>query len=529
MELMFQRDMAFEVGDYLLAVRDRYGPDAGQRGEGLARVERVQHIVRPAFLDRATADLPTRMAFDEMAAVWCQGFPGPILLRKGDHRRGVHLDADRCAWDREHPTWTQEPDGFSGGRSPEEPHPHRTRRTPADDGESPAEEPQIPLVSRRAASFTKPAHGLMVGDYLQVHARRHPVTSMGVDEGFHRVEWIGHLPAAHAAQLLHRPAAGPHPVVVASVHGVPGALVLADTDVQVLIRPNPERIALDQREPRHDTPFFDIRDVREPDVHSLRELDAQLRPPPPAGETDLYPSQFADDGQRELHLHGVSGMRMVPLPELPWPHDLFKCPHRERAKELARTYNDGERGTQVAHAELFTELTEPDFSACAYHQADWPAIVAVAQHHAELEAESPQDDAALAKVYAAEHLSVDDRQWAQDLIHDHLWWDQGAKSLTNGQHRLCAMRAANLPYVPVYGLHIPSHPEPEAASTPEPEAASTTIRHHATQTVQNYWTVRLYTWGAPPWAAFMGGLLARHRLLRRLLPPPDDDGQRSRG
>ncbi|MDX3696392.1 hypothetical protein PV726_40045 [Streptomyces europaeiscabiei] len=45
--------------------------------------------------------------------------------------------------------------------------------------------------------------------------------------------------------------------------------------------------------------------------------------------------------------------------------------------------------------------------------------------------------------YQAAHLS--DRAWFRSLIGGgHIWWDTGQTNLTNGQRRLCALRAAGV-------------------------------------------------------------------------------------
>jgi hypothetical protein len=165
---------------------------------------------------------------------------------------------------------------------------------------------------------------------------------------------------------------------------------------------------------------------------------------------------------------------------------------------------------QTAHADLFAGLTEEEFAACPYHQGDWQAIAEAALAFAEVdEDEEPER---VSELYAMEHLSPRDREWARRMLSDHIWWDEGSASLTNGQHRVCAMRQAEVAIVPVYGRYLPGKQSPDAIDA----------REHARETIENYWVERLVDpWGPGPWPQRLGPLIARRRILRRPLPRPD--------
>ncbi|MFD5559060.1 hypothetical protein [Kitasatospora griseola] len=132
-----------------------------------------------------------------------------------------------------------------------------------------------PRAPRRAATFAKPAHALMTGDYLQIHAHRHPAADMGVDEGFRRVEAVRHFPAARApARPRARAPRQPGParagggLVLAAVHGVHGTLLLTGTHITVLIAPNPERHRYNETDPWTGGAVHDLTGATVPDPTS---------------------------------------------------------------------------------------------------------------------------------------------------------------------------------------------------------------------------------------------------------------------
>ncbi|GAA3085126.1 hypothetical protein GCM10020000_84550 [Streptomyces olivoverticillatus] len=108
-----------------------------------------------------------------------------------------------------------------------------------------------------------------------------------------------------------------------------------------------------------------------------------------------------------------------------------------------------------------------------------------------------------------EHLSERDRKWARRMVADHLWWDEGQTRITNGQHRVCAMRAAGVTVLPVYGRYLPDR-------TP---TATTDAQRHARQAVTVFWTGYLTALrGSGSWRRRLGPAFARYRFLRGLLP-----------
>jgi len=506
---VLHEDLALRVGDYLRIASHRMATDGHRTGEGYARIERVEHIDPPVFLhSESTSWIARHAATHTNAAVFCHGLPGPVLLRLGDHRVLDEVDADRQQHDLAHPWWPVEQAlMFTNSHLPTEPHYSREIVT----GPTAVTGTRRPIPGRRAQVFAKPASALMVGDYLQIHATRFPETDMGTDEGFHRVESVQHLPEHLLPALLADPSWAHGRLTAATVHGLSGTVLLPEAPVTVLVAPNEERRRNDETELWWDGVFHAFTGATEPVPAQQQIEDLKHRPAPDPVQGDLYPSRFDNAFDRAMHMDGVSAVRPVATSELPWPHDMFRCPHRARGHALAATYpaptsDDGPDPVQVAHAELFTRLRPDDFAACPYHQGDWPAIITAVTAIAA--AEERDEDNLDTRPRILDQLNPHDRHWASQLLADHLWWDQGDTHLTNGQHRLCALRAAGVAVVPVYGRHLPDTPHPDADAVPE-------ASDHARRTVQQFWRDRLAQSGTPrPLTALRARILARYPALR---------------
>jgi hypothetical protein len=210
--------------------------------------------------------------------------------------------------------------------------------------------------------------------------------------------------------------------------------------------------------------------------------DRELRPAPAPADEALYPVAFDDPFQRKLWVEGIGGLRLVPLSALPWPHGIV-CQYQRRFEEILEGFPRKESAptdtpwpSQVAAAQLFLELTEQEgFAACSYHQAGWAKIGEFAQRLL----------AAGDWRQAWEDMDVDgslppeDRPWLRSLFTDPICWNDGGWGLINGQHRLCALRAAGVGACPVDGLHLPR--TAVARDPPEPPM------EHARRVVDGYW------------------------------------------
>ncbi|OPC76696.1 hypothetical protein B4N89_45240 [Embleya scabrispora] len=427
-------------------------PDAGY-----ARVERVEHL--PADVLFRGADPPAKppSAFKTAAVVWCQGLPGGLILHRGNHHRVLHaVPRARMEYDEHHPTWEETDTLLRGAALVQD------CADPVDDLA-----PPVTKTARHAATFTKPASALLPGDYLRVH-RRHPNTARGVDEGFSRVLWTEHLLEDAVERILTRPRWAHGRLVAVAYADNFDVLLLPDVDVDVLTAPNIERVAMDRGTDTFDDTFRRrFEDATEPDRASALVIDARLRPQPPAGEALLYPTLITDPHERALLLEGIEGLRSVPLSALPYPHHLFKCAHADRVKALVEQYPDAEGADRAAHAHAFSTWGPDDFRACEYHRGDWAAIALAAER-----ALAAGGDTADMADRAGRDPELDDhdRECAASLIYDPIAWSDGDEALVNGQHRLCALRAAGAVSCPVDGRHLPDTVHEAIKATPSAQA-----------------------------------------------------------
>jgi hypothetical protein len=151
-------------------------------------------------------------------------------------------------------------------------------------------------------------------------------------------------------------------------------------------------------------------------------------------------------------------LRVIPVTALPFPHNPFRCPHHQRFDELAKLYDDDPEGV-VAGAHWYLTLTPDDFARCPFHQCDWRKVADTGA--AILESITPtatQRD--LIETCAKQNLPEQERQGLQSLFALPIDWTPGCSTVTNGQHRLCALRAAGAEHCVIntdghfpYGTH----------------------------------------------------------------------------
>ncbi|MEU4574661.1 hypothetical protein [Nonomuraea sp. NPDC023979] len=466
-------------GDYLRVIFDQHSPFQVERSAFYARAEHLEVLPGDGLVKTRGLD------GQGPVAVFCHGVPGPLLLHCGDHQVLTQIEADREGHERRAPWWRSLPSPFFTRAHVVT----ASRQLPA----APAAEPPVRRdgrPSRMATTVTMPACALRPGDYLEAIAARYPAAERSPDEGFARVQWIEVLDPEHAGQLTAYPAWRGQRLLLVRLRSALDILLLgADSPVRVLAYVNPERAAFEGSfDPDGDGPTFDPKvpacrpftPAEEQAAHLLRERlrqDVDL----PDDEAALYPQRCTDPAERRRLLHGVNGVRLVPLSSLPWPHGLFKCAHAPAAQRLTRGYpsdKHSDRASQAAHAELFTQLSADDFAACPYHQANWPLIGEIARRAVA----GPERDWSSALTPAeADRLTAQDKRWLGSFAFDPINWDDGHNAITNGQHRLCALRAAGILACPVDGRHVPEDPYPDPLPALE----------HARQTVTGFWNCYL--------------------------------------
>ncbi len=133
---------------------------------------------------------------------------------------------------------------------------------------------------------------------------------------------------------------------------------------------------------------------------------------------------------------------------LPFAHDPFRCAHAERFVALASDAS-GDVSQAQARAAFFAQLGPADFASCPRHEGDWGRIAAAAVDVTKASPPGGPYDDALAVVAKTRVLSRSERSWLHSLIEDPIAWRPGADEIANGQHRVCALRAAGVIECPV--------------------------------------------------------------------------------
>jgi hypothetical protein len=126
---------------------------------------------------------------------------------------------------------------------------------------------------------------------------------------------------------------------------------------------------------------------------------------------------------------------------MPWPRNLFNCEWRDRAGAV----EDLDLGaSQVAMRSMVLGLTARELVACPYHRPDWRRAA----------------DAAVTLVEQTGQLVEEDlRRTARGMDGETAWalysfvgqpiiWN-GGDELSNGQHRVCAMKLAGASCCPI--------------------------------------------------------------------------------
>ena len=172
-------------------------------------------------------------------------------------------------------------------------------------------------------------------------------------------------------------------------------------------------------------------------------------------------------------------MQPVSVADLPWPHNPSKCVHHARYETIRTLYDRSADAHIPAGAHFFLTLQGEDLAACPYHQNDW---LAIADASVELLAGLAPGAGRADVVRQAGELLAEgpDRLELCWLFSHPITWAPGSGSITNGQHRTCALKAAGASHCAavIYGE---SEYEPQGG---EP-------RRRAQSTLAGYWAARL--------------------------------------
>ena len=167
---------------------------------------------------------------------------------------------------------------------------------------------------------------------------------------------------------------------------------------------------------------------------------------------------------------------VVAIADLPWAHNPGSCLWKPRFEELEAFYPPSRRHRPALGAHWYLTLSGSDFSACRYHEGDWKQIAAVAvEVFEDAHSDGGGMDDVLDAIGNAFGESIEG-SWCASLFTDPIVWQPGHPSITNGQHRTCALKASGAPFcvVDVYDAFLD---EPVAADP----------RRRAAAEVSSFW------------------------------------------
>lgn len=443
--------------EYLMVMQHCRSVDGHGLDAGFARVEHVEYIAEAAAGELFYSD---GLWYEPVTIAWCHGVPGPVLLNAWDVRLLYDTNPRRVAADRAQPWWPLNQGRLFAVAEGEETVPDWKRRRDLPQEELGAlrwaDPRRPPRAQRRAATFTKPGDALLVGDYLQVIATRWPETDLGIDEGFVRVEHFRVLDPEVTDRVFLDAAWRGQRVVVVDCYGVYGRLLLrADQSVTVLADPNVERAISERRDPwsfEPSPPHF--HNVRQRTLDEERHAEAADRlARPDVDDSSLYPSWYDDELDRRMALESRRGFRPVPLSALPWPHWQDDCPLWDVIKPEIPAHPTHAAAHAAAYLRVYGKQgRDPASVSCPYHQAPWPKLVNMLLSTIG-EGTDDRPEFTNHPDYAA--LTEAEKAWLVSLVTDPIYCDDYQEQLSNGQHRLCALRAAGLEVAPVRGSYLP--------------------------------------------------------------------------
>jgi hypothetical protein len=228
-------------------------------------------------------------------------------------------------------------------------------------------------------------------------------------------------------------------VLVVGAQGLPGVLLIpVGEQVGVLAFVEPRREAWDARATATVPPvplvrFAAARAQTEGELNTATMLDARRRP-------EVDEAHWYGGLSRSTQWH--TGLREVPLSALPWPWRMARCGLGHVA-ELERTPGMDDH---AAHAAAFrSPVGRAAMATCEYHDVDWPRLLRIAR-------QSPDGTRAMGH-REFPTLTSREQRWLAGLIDSPITWNDGDGNLTDGQHRLCALRAAGVDRCPVRGRY----------------------------------------------------------------------------
>lgn len=172
----------------------------------------------------------------------------------------------------------------------------------------------------------------------------------------------------------------------------------------------------------------------------------------------------------------LADLAVVAVADLRWAHNPSSCRWHERFEAVRGSYPRTASYPAAVGAHWYLALSHEDLDNCRYHRADWRRVADVSVAVLEsLETGATVDDA-LDAVHGILGESAE-TPWCTSLFVDPITFERVADSVSDGQHRSCALRVsgADLCVADIGG---------DARYTPRPSDP----RRQAVAEVARFWT-----------------------------------------
>lgn len=145
----------------------------------------------------------------------------------------------------------------------------------------------------------------------------------------------------------------------------------------------------------------------------------------------------------EIERNPLDEMAVIAVADLPWAHNPSRCAHADRFQVIESVYPASGFAVPAVGAQWFLTLSE-SFRGCPYHQVDWLRIAAASVDLLQQKEDGATIESVLEAV-ADVFGHTPEHELCVSLFTDPIVWQPEQTSVTNGQHRTCALKAAGAP------------------------------------------------------------------------------------
>ena len=141
----------------------------------------------------------------------------------------------------------------------------------------------------------------------------------------------------------------------------------------------------------------------------------------------------------------VDDLAVVAVADLPWTHNPSRCPHLDRFRTIESLYPEEQWTPPVVGAQWFLTLSEQDLEQCDHHSPDWLTVAAASVEIFEgLDATATLDT--IPELVTARLGNTPEAERCLSLFYEPITWRHCHTRVGDGQHRICALKAAGAPF-----------------------------------------------------------------------------------